>query len=182
MQAQKTGRSLTRRTLLKTAGVLCVESIIGLPKEAYALNDSKYDSDLTAAELWANAVKEASENGEPVICVDPSLAPQVENESDIAKSGYTTGAASKFYYGQLVTATATYKLVGSNPVKIGYVQRTSLTISSSTISNLYMSYTKIDGGRTLAVYYVCDLKLFNIFNIQFEEYAEFYASGGSYIQ
>ena len=185
---RSTVQAMTRRELLSRAalGVLALAGVAGMAPAGGA-----HASELVAGEiletgseadaLWARAVAEAQAAGEPVV---EGLTGNPEAAQPAASVVYTTGQASLIVYvngfSDRVGAVAVYDV--STIISTVYNAYIYSMYGIHSVSNTTYSYTRIDGGRTLAVHYSCLLtnKTTGIAQVS-TYYAEFYLDGSGWM-
>ena len=139
-----------------------------------------------AMRLWEKACSEAKAAGEPIICVDYPEKQRQDSEgvvvtaSDRRVTGVTSGTFTTVAgQPEVIKAVAVY-WVGSGGF-IGAVEDAWISGTSTKVAHYSYSYTKLDGGQTLAVSYTATLTNYINFNQVFSFYAEFYDDGSGWM-
>lgn len=179
--------NLTRKAFLSMA--LGATSLALTPKDVLAAEGVCEISSAGAQEamrLWEKACSEATAAGEPIVCVDyPEKQRQdsggvVAAASDRRVTGVTSGTFTTVAgQPEVIKAVAVY-WVGSGGF-IGAVEDAWISGTSTQVAHYSYSYTKLDGGQTLAVSYTATLTNYINFNQVFSFYAEFYDDGSGWM-
>ncbi|MCI2051246.1 MAG: hypothetical protein LKJ82_05240 [Atopobiaceae bacterium] len=140
----------------------------------------------TAHELWIQAMEEAERQGEPVISIPESYF-SLDTISPLRRGrSYVSAKASCFLpvaaQPEVVYEIATFSTSGSDIEIIDQVYGCYITGFSGEITNSVVHYTKLDGGRTLAVNMTFTIKNYVKFSSTYETYAEFSPSGGGWMR
>lgn len=172
---------LTRRgaIALAAAGILaitCPDNVYAVTVQNSAPNSS-WNSGKTAQELWDAAVLEATAADEPVI--EGKTCRQTEIIPYSSVSARATANISVMGQPDVVSAIAVYDTstdaLGNKIVTT--LHDTWLTLTAGSVINSTYSYTRIDGGRTLAINYTASFKSYLGFTQSYTLYAEFYYNG-----
>ena len=178
---------LSRRKFIAAAATALACAITGQAGNANAA--SKTRDGMTADELWAQAVAEATAAGETVHPITVTIGePDLSLQNTRALLGDTYAYTWGFLYLDAVTyvrigAIAHFYLNSSN--QIADVYGTNVYCESALYEVTWCSpgaYTRIDGGSTLAIHYVCTLTDTTLHTSRsFACYVEYYYDGGGYI-
>lgn len=179
--------NLTRKAFLSMA--LGATSMALTPKDVLAAEEACEISSTGAQEamrLWEKACSEATAAGEPIVRVDyPEKQRRhsgsiVAAASDRRVTGVTSGTFTTVAgQPEVIKAVAVY-WVGSGGF-IGAVEDAWISGTSTKVAHYSYSYTKLDGGQTLAVSYTATLTNYINFNQVFSFYAEFYDDGSGWM-
>ena len=179
--------NLTRKACLSMA--LGATSLALTPKDALAeerVCETPSAGAQEAMRLWEKACSEAKAAGEPIICVDYPEKQRQDSEgvvvtaSDRRVTGVTSGTFTTVAgQPEVIKAVAVY-WVGSGGF-IGAVEDAWISGTSTKVAHYSYSYTKLDGGQTLAVSYTATLTNYINFNQVFSFYAEFYDDGSGWM-
>ena len=178
---------LTRRELLMTTALIAGATAVPLPALAETVSPAASDGALEAMRCWEEAVNEATAAGEPIIVVEDSdieRGRNVETRYSVSSTRRVNGQALNSFttvagQPEVVRAIAVYWVSDSGLITT--LEDTWLQGTASSVAHCTYSYTKLDGGQTLAVNYTATLTNYVDFNQAFYFYAEFYEDGSGWM-
>ena len=161
---------VTRRVFL-LAGTSALLGACLTPYSAFGdIGGTGLQTEKTAAELWAEAVQKAHEQG---CLVEYDLAPS-NKPIPLSRVNGTIQSKMQLIFGipDYITAYANYEVSSANRITTLYT------------AGLYGGHSKtiLDNGRTMAIYYTAVLQNYAGLNQGVNVYAEFGVDGGKSIQ